>query len=130
MTYIVINEPNAKKSFQKEMEAPSLIGLKIGDQFDGSAVGLSGFKLQLTGGSDKEGFPMRFDLPGSARKRILLSAPPGFHPKKRGIRKRRNVVGNTVSETTKQVNCKVIEGEGDIANILGIQPKQKEEAKA
>lgn len=130
MTYIVINEPKSRKSFQKDIEAPSLIGLKIGDQFDGSFVGLSGFKLQLTGGSDKEGFPMRYDLPGSARRRILLSEAPGFHPAKRGIRKRKNVAGNTVSEATKQVNCKVVEGEGDIATILGIQPKQKEEAKA
>ena len=33
---------------------------------------LSG-KLKLTGGSDKSGVPMRDDVHGSARKRVLLS---------------------------------------------------------
>lgn|SRR3989338_238988 len=127
MTYIVINEPKTRKSFQKDMEAPSLVGMKIGDQFDGNLVGLGGFKLQLTGGSDKEGFPMRFDLPGEARRRILLSKGPGFNSTKKGMRKRKNISGNTVSATTKQINCKIIEGEGDIATILGIQPKEKKE---
>ena len=45
------------------------------------------------------------------------------------MKKRKYVRGNTISEATAQVNCKVIEGEGDIAMILGIQPKPKEEKK-
>jgi len=126
---IVINEPKTRKSYQIEKEAPSLIDLKIGQKFDGSLIGLGGFTLQITGGSDKDGFPMRPDIPGSIRKKILLSQGPGFHPIKRGMRKRKYVRGNTISDEIVQVNCKVIEGEGDIQTILGIKPKEKKEEK-
>ena len=37
--------------------------------------------------------------------------------------------GNQVSQDIMQLNCKVVEGEGDIATILGIQPKEKKEEK-
>jgi len=124
---ICINEPKTKKSWQTEKEAPSLTGLKIGDKFDGSFIGLSGFTLQITGGSDKDGFPMRPDLQGMSRKKVLLSKGPGLRPVVKGIRRRKYVRGNTISADIVQVNCKVVEGEGDIATILGVQPKQKEE---
>ena len=46
-----------------------LLGKKIGDVVDGIFVGsgestLSGYKLEITGGSDKTGTPMRRDLEG------------------------------------------------------------------
>ena len=131
---ICINEPKTKKSWQVEKDIPSLIGLKIGDKFDGSLIGLSGFTLQITGGSDKDGFPMRYDLTGIARKKALLTKGVGFRGIKKigkvkykvnGMRKRKYIRGNTISADIVQVNCKVIEGEGDIPMILGIQPKEK-----
>ena len=129
----VINEPKTRKSFQKDIDAPALLGQKIGDKFSGDLIGLGGFSLQITGGSDKEGFPMRPEIPGQVRKKILITGPPGFHPKKEGQRKRKFVCGNEISERIMQVNCKVVEGEGDIGTILGIAPKppkeKKEEAK-
>ncbi|MEM5872323.1 MAG: 30S ribosomal protein S6e [Candidatus Aenigmatarchaeota archaeon] len=133
---IVISEPKSRKAWQIEKDVPSLIGMKIGDKFDGSLIGLSGFTLQITGGSDKDGFPMRPDLPGSARKKALLSKGIGFRGTKKvkkkkikvkGMRKRKYVRGNTISTDIVQINCKVVEGEGDIPMILGIQPKEKKE---
>ena len=126
---ICINEPKSKKAWQVEKDVPSLIGLKIGDKFDGSLVGLSGFTLQVTGGSDKDGFPMRYDLTGTARKKVLLSKGPGFKPFREGMRKRKYIRGDTISADIVQVNCKIVEGEGDIPTILGIQPKEKKEEK-
>ena len=122
---ICINEPKTKKSWQIEKEAPALIGLKIGEKFEGFFIGLSGLTLQITGGSDKDGFPMRYDLIGSSRKKALLSGMPGFRPKVKGLRKRKYIRGNTISADIVQVNCKVVEGEGDIPTMLGIQPKEK-----
>jgi small subunit ribosomal protein S6e len=124
---ICINEPKARKSWQVEKEVPSLIGQKIGDKFDGSVLGLNGFTLQITGGSDKEGFPMRYDLTGTARKKALMAKGPGFRPTTEGIKRRKYVRGNMISTDTMQVNCKIVEGEGNIATILGIQPKEKKE---
>ena len=46
----VINEPKTRKSFQKDIEAPALMGQKIGDKFSGDLIGLGGFSLQITGG--------------------------------------------------------------------------------
>ena len=132
---IVISEPKSRKAWQIEKDAPSLIGKKVGDSFDGSLIGLTGFTLQITGGSDKDGFPMRPDLEGSIRKKALLTKGIGFRGfkkikkkkyKRKGMRKRKYIRGNTVSENIVQVNCKVLEGEGDIQTILGIKPKEEE----
>jgi len=137
---IVISKPHSKpkssKAWQTKKEVPSLIGKKIGDKFDGSLIGLSGFTLQITGGSDKDGFPMRPDLPGTLRKKALLTKGIGFRGRKKikkkvfkvkGMRKRKYIRGNTISPEIVQVNCKVLEGEGDIPKILGIPPKEKKE---
>jgi small subunit ribosomal protein S6e len=138
MFKIVISEPKSRKAWQIEKEVPSLIGKKTGDNFDGSLIGLPGFSLQITGGSDKDGFPMRPDLPGSLRKKALLTKGIGFRGRKKikkkvfkvkGMRKRKYIRGNTISDEIVQVNCKVVEGEGDIPKILGIPPKEKEEVK-
>jgi len=133
---IVISDPKTRKAWQVEKDVPSLTGKKIGEKFDGSLIGLSGFTLQITGGSDKDGFPMRPDLGGFARKKALLTKGIGFRGTKKirkvkykvkGMRKRKYIRGNTVSTDIIQVNCKVVEGEGDIPMILGIQPKEKKE---
>ena len=140
MFKLVINEPKSKKSYQVEKDVASLIGTKIGEKFDGSTLGLSGFTLEVTGGSDKDGTPMRKDLDGTTRKKALLTQGVGFrggktkkvHGKKKylivkGMRKRKYIRGNTVSEDIAQINCKILEGEGDIELMLGIK---KEEAPA
>jgi len=80
--------------------ASKLLGLKIGDEIDGSIVGLKNVKLKITGGSDATGIPMRPDVPGPVKKRILLSGPPGFHPRLKGERRRKMVRGNVISDGT------------------------------
>lgn len=126
---IVISEPKSRKSYQIEKDVPLLIGKKIGDTFDGSSLGLAGFVLQITGGSDKDGFPMRHDLQGTARKKVLLASGSGYNPKRKGVKRRKYVRGNTVSEDIAQVNCRIVSGEGNITELLGIKPAAKEEKK-
>ncbi|MGA1873195.1 MAG: 30S ribosomal protein S6e [Thermoplasmatota archaeon] len=87
--------------------ANRLMGMKIGDEFDGLFVSLPGYKLKITGGSDKDGFPMRNDLPGQQRKKIVLSGGVGFHPVVHGQRRRKYVRGNTISADMVQINLKV-----------------------
>ncbi len=124
---VVISDPKTRKAWQVEKEMPTLQGMKIGDRFDGSVLGLSGFSLQITGGSDKEGFPMRPDMTGAMRKKLLLTSGPGYVPEKKGIKRRKYVRGNMISEATAQVNCKIAEGAGNVGEILGIKPKEKAE---
>ena len=96
------------KSVSKELkdsDANQLLGLELGTETDASIVGLTG-KLKLTGGSDKSGVPMRSDLHGGARKRVLLVKGVGLQDTEHGIRKRKLMRGNLVSEEIYQVNCK------------------------
>ena len=96
------------KSVSKELkdsDANQFLGLQLGNETDASIVGLTG-KLKLTGGSDKSGVPMRSDLHGGARKRILLVKGVGLQDTEHGIRKRKLMRGNLVSEEIYQVNCK------------------------
>jgi small subunit ribosomal protein S6e len=130
---IVVSDPKARKAFQKEVDqaASGLLGKKIGEKFSGSHLGLAGYELEVTGGSDNEGFPMRRDVDGPARKRILLSHGPGFHPKSRGRRKRKSIRGNTISQSISQINVKIITfGAKPVDESLGVKAKEgKEEAK-
>ncbi len=96
------------KSISKELkdsDANPLLGLQLGNETDASIAGLTG-KLKLTGGSDKSGVPMRSDVHGAARKRVLLSPGIGLQDAETGQRKRKLMRGNTVSEEIYQVNCK------------------------
>ena len=96
------------KSLSKELkdsDANPLLGLQLGNETDATVVGLTG-KLKLTGGSDKSGVPMRGDVHGSARKRVLLSKGVGLQDAEHGDRVRKLIRGNTISEEIYQINCK------------------------
>ncbi|MDX1441174.1 MAG: S6e family ribosomal protein [Nitrosopumilaceae archaeon] len=89
----------------KDSDANPLLGLELGKETDAAIVGLKG-KLKITGGSDKSGVPMRDDIHGAARKRILLSKGVGLQDAEYGQRVRKLMRGNTISEEIYQVNCK------------------------
>lgn len=111
----VVNDPASAKSFSvpvKGHHANALVGKKVGDELDGLYVKLPGYRLQITGGSDKEGFAMRPDLSGIARRRILAVEGHGFHPERHGLRRRRSARGNTITLDIVQVNLKVIKAGG------------------
>ena len=93
-------------------QADQLIGLKIGDVFDGGIVGLPGYKLEIRGGSDFSGFPMHPAIQGSGKYRVLLSGPPGFHPREKGERRRKTVRGNTIGPDIVQINTVIVDYPG------------------
>ncbi len=109
---VVINDTKTGKSYQKAIsgtKANSLIGKRIGQEIDGVFVDLPGYKLKITGGTDKDGFPMRPNLQGPGRKKLLLKGGIGFHPKRHGMRKRKMIRGNTVSADIVQINMKIMQ---------------------
>ena len=125
----VINDVKTGKSYQVPVtghHANSLIGKKIGDVVDGIFVGLPGYKLTITGGSDKDGFPMRKDLPGVKRRKLLLTRGVGFNSAEPGLRKRKSVRGNTISPDTIQLNMKVTgPGSKPIEELIKVEEKKK-----
>jgi small subunit ribosomal protein S6e len=109
---INISDPKTGKTSSIELEGPKaqpLIGHEIGDLIDGSIVNLTGKKLKITGGSDKNGFPMKSTIHGGGKKQIIISNGTGFNPKKPGERRRKIVRGRMITEETYQINMKVAE---------------------
>ncbi len=109
---IVISDPETGKSKSVESEesrAVPLIGRKLGEVIDGSTVGMSGYKLRITGGSDKDGFPMRPNVHGGVRTSVILTEGVGFHPSREGERRRKTLRGKTITEDIVQINMKIVE---------------------
>ena len=109
---LVISDPESKTAIQYELDdakTNALIGKNVGDIIEGDVIGLPGYKLKITGGSDTSGFPIRPDVHGSGKKRILIRGPPGFKPERKGIAKRKTVRGRELSSAISQVNLRVEE---------------------
>lgn len=127
---IVVSNPENRKSYQIEVDQSKAVGLsgkKIGEEFEGDLLGLVGYTLKITGGTDKDGFPMHPSVRGMGRKKVLLAGLPGFHPKLKGQRKRKMVRGDVISTDLAQINVKVVKkGVQPLEQLL---PSKKKEEK-
>ncbi len=118
---VIVSDPEAGTSKVVELEdarATPFIGKKVGEVVDGSVVDLPGHKVRITGGSDKDGFPMRPSVHGGVRRGIMLSQGIGFRPESQGLRRRKTIRGNVITDEIVQVNLKIVE-----------KPKQAKESK-
>jgi small subunit ribosomal protein S6e len=84
-----------------------LVGKVIGEEFDGGLVGLPGYRLKITGGSDMAGIPMKPHVHGPVKKKLLLAKGPGYKPKRKGEKRRKVVRGSEITDDMKQLNCVV-----------------------
>ena len=119
---IIVSDPETGTSKVIELEegrAVPLIGRRVGETIDGAMVDLPAHKLQIMGGSDKDGVPMRPSVHGGVRRNVMLSGGVGFNPENKGERKRKAVRGNVVTDEIVQINTKIVE-----------KPKKSSEAKA
>ncbi|KKK43514.1 hypothetical protein LCGC14_1032120 [marine sediment metagenome] len=91
-------------------------GMKIGEVIKGGLIGFPNYEFEITGGSDSSGFPMRKDVHGPVKKRILLSKRGiGYKPKRAGERRKRTVRGNEVTFDMTLINLKVVKyGEAEL----------------
>ena len=149
---VAVGNPGTKKTYKVELamdKAQPLFGKKIGQEFNGEAIGLDGYKLKITGGSDLSGFPMRRDIEGTGKRRVLLkvgslgfrkrryhSIPEGEGAKKKlketrkGERRRKAIRGNTISDSIRQINCVVTKtGKATPEKLLGLEGKSEAEEK-
>lgn len=115
---VVISDPKTGLSVQKEVKDPAakaFLGLKIGDSIKGEAIDLHGYEFEVTGGSDFCGFPMRKDVMGVGRKKILSYSGTGVRKQEKGMLQRKTVCGNTIHAKIVQVNLKAVKaGSTDI----------------
>ncbi|MFB6169700.1 MAG: 30S ribosomal protein S6e [Haloarculaceae archaeon] len=120
---VVVADPEdgTTHSFEVDgQDANRFLGKDIGEEVDGDAVGLDGYTLEITGGSDRTGRPMRGNVPGAGTKALLLDGGVGFEPTTEGERKRVTVRGREVSDQTRQINAKITaRGDQSIEDLLG-----------
>jgi small subunit ribosomal protein S6e len=109
---VVVADPKTGKSQSlelKDQQAQPLLGLRVGDELDGTLMGLTG-KVKISGGSDKAGFPMRSDVMGGVKKYVLMTKGTGFRTNAgEGRKKRKLVRGNTITDEIYQINAILIQ---------------------
>ena len=126
MTEIKLNIGHKGKNYAMSFEN-ILEGKKIGDKVPGDFFGLDGYELEITGGSDMAGFPMRKDIEGMGRKKPLAVSGIGFKSGNKSDKIRKTVVGNTVGARISQVNFKVVkEGSKKLEEIFKKEEKKEE----
>ena len=126
---IIVSDPETGESQFVEVEetqAIPLIGRKLGEEIDGSMIKMSGHKLRITGGSDRDGFPMRPNVHGGVRTSIVLSEGVGFHPSRKGERQRKTLRGNVITDDIVQVNMRIIEKPKKEKPLKGKAKRKKE----
>ncbi|MFX0018152.1 MAG: S6e family ribosomal protein [Promethearchaeota archaeon] len=91
-------------------------GMKIGDTIKGGLVGFPNYEFKITGGSDSSGFPMRRDVHGPVKKKILVSKRgTGYKPKRKGQKRRKTVRGNEITFDMTLINLNVVKyGEAEL----------------
>jgi len=111
MPLLIVSDPSTGKSQKVEIEdarMSPLVGKKIGEVVDGAVANMAGYKLKISGGTDKDGIPMRPDVHGSAKSRVILSGGVGHHPKAKGEQRRKVIRGNTLSSESKFINLTIV----------------------
>merc|ERR1712048_118386 len=106
--------PFYEKRMGQEMEADTL-----GDEF-------KGYVVRITGGNDKQGFPMKQGILTNGRVRLLLKEGHScFRPRRNGERKRKSVRGCIVDGNLAVLNLAIVKkGEADIPIPRRLGPKR------
>ncbi len=107
---IVVSDPKTGRAYNVDASggaAGSIVGKRIGDEFDAGTLGLAGYKILITGASDRTGTTAKKGLPGAGRKKLLLAGGIGFHPKMDGERRRKMIRSNEITQDFVQINARV-----------------------
>lgn len=117
---IVVSQKD--KSFQKALspeESAKLSGKKLGAKIEGDDFGFPGYEFQITGGTDKDGFPMKADLDVEGKRRLLLTKGTGLRTKVKGFRKKKTVHSSRIRDDIAQLNLKVLKpGKDNLEKLM------------
>jgi small subunit ribosomal protein S6e len=102
---------------------------RISHEIDGESLGdeYKGYIFKISGGNDKQGFPMKQGVLTNQRVRLLLSKGSScYRPRKRGERKRKSVRGCIVSSDLSVLNLVVTKkGESEIEGLTdSVKPRR------
>ena len=121
---VVVGDPDSGEAHGVEVDgqdANRFLGRELGEEVDGTAVGLDGYTLEITGGSDAAGRPLRGDVGGPNLSEVLVAErSTGYRPDREGERRRVTVRGREISEEVVQINARVAaRGDRSIDELLG-----------
>lgn len=128
------------RTYKLETDNEGLIRMKIGEKINGSMISadLDGYQLEITGTSDQAGFPgIKGQVGGQLRGMLLTKDDLGMNQTRpRGLRLKKTVRGEEISEKTSQINLIVLkEGAKKFDEVCPPKPAKekptgKEEVKA
>lgn len=120
---VVLGDPDSGQAYQLEAEgqdANRFMGKSIGDGVDGGALGLDGYTLEITGGSDETGRPLHEGIAGSKLTEVMMhETATGYRQRRDGERRRITVRGREIADDVSQINVTVAAaGDAPIADLL------------
>ena len=105
----ISNEKGLSKLIEIDEKKFRFEGMQIGDTIKGGLIGFPNYDFEITGGSDASGFPMRKDVHGPVKKRILVSKRGiGYKPRRKGEKRRKTVRGNEITFDMTLINLKIL----------------------
>jgi small subunit ribosomal protein S6e len=131
---IVVSDPKTGRAYNVDAAAGvagALVGKRIGDEVDAGSLGLAGYKIKITGASDRTGTTAKKSIPGAGRKKLLLAGGIGFHPVMDGERRRKTVRANEITPDFVQINALVTAyGEKTLDELIPKVEGEKKDKKA
>jgi small subunit ribosomal protein S6e len=139
-----LNISSKGKTYHTELESEDISGRKLKEKIDGKDISSDfvGYEFEITGASDKAGLAHIESEEGISLRKVLLTFGEGMkkRPKHEGKRKRsknrpkglklrKTLRGNTLSQDTVQINLKVLkEGSKKLSEIFPDQAQGKSKA--
>jgi len=109
---VEIDDERKLRAFYDKRISHEVDGIHVGENF-------KGYIFKITGGNDKQGFPMKQGVLTSQRVRLLMAEGHScYRPRKRGERKRKSVRGCIVSGDLSVLNLVVVKkGEQEVPGL-------------
>lgn len=117
---IEIEDERKLRVFMEKRMGAEVPGDSVGDEF-------KGYVFKITGGNDKQGFPMKQGVMHPTRVRLLLSDGHScYRPRRTGERKRKSVRGCIVAMDLSVLALSIVkQGEQDIPGVTDtVHPKR------
>jgi small subunit ribosomal protein S6e len=130
---VVVSDPKTGRAYNVDASggaAGAIVGKSIGDEVDAGSLGLSGYKLKITGASDRTGTTAKKGIPGAGKRKLLLAGGIGFNPVMDGERRRKTVRTSEITQDFVQINAQVTAyGEKTLDELFPKVEGEKKEAK-
>jgi small subunit ribosomal protein S6e len=107
---VVVSDPKTGRAYNVDASggaAGAIVGKSIGDEVDAGSLGLAGYKIKITGASDRTGTTAKKGIPGAGKRKLLLAGGIGFRPVMDGERRRKTVRASEITQDFVQINAQV-----------------------